>query len=333
VAGIALQRSRDGSAAATAAWCLAGALPLVGLVSLLARAQLDPGWENPGAHFALFLTVGGTPAVLAFAAGEAARRRGDARVLLLSLAFLATGGFMALHALGTRGVLVTTEYAGFKIAIPVGLLIASGFIAAAALVDLRAGLAGLVVRHRGALRGLVLAAMALWVLWTLARLPPLRQPSSEGSTHSALAVMAALGVAVYGAAAVRLWLAFRGRMTLLPASVVACCVLLAEALVGVASTGERSWHASWWSGTLSSSSPSRSSGSRRRASGGRSASAPCTWRPRGSGRSSSACSSVTSPASPRSPSAPRRRRWRGCSRRSTGRRRRPRGASAGRSSA
>jgi class 3 adenylate cyclase len=41
-------------------------------------------------------------------------------------------------------------------------------------------------------------------------------------------------------------MAFRGRLTLLPATVIGCCVLLAEAMVGVATTGERSWHASWW---------------------------------------------------------------------------------------
>jgi class 3 adenylate cyclase len=33
---------------------------------------------------------------------------------------------------------------------------------------------------------------------------------------------------------------------LLPASVIACFTLLAEAMIGVALTGERAWHASWW---------------------------------------------------------------------------------------
>jgi class 3 adenylate cyclase len=47
-------------------------------------------------------------------------------------------------------------------------------------------------------------------------------------------------------AALRYWVLFRERLTLLPASVIACFVLLAEAMVGVATTGERSWHASWW---------------------------------------------------------------------------------------
>jgi class 3 adenylate cyclase len=45
---------------------------------------------------------------------------------------------------------------------------------------------------------------------------------------------------------VRYLVVFRDRLTLLPASIVACFVLLAEAMIGVAVTGERAWHASWW---------------------------------------------------------------------------------------
>ena len=82
---------------------IAAALPLVGLVSLLLRSQLDPHFENYRAHFVVFGIVGAVAFVLGYAAGEAANRRGDARVLLLSLAFMATGGFMGLHALGTTG--------------------------------------------------------------------------------------------------------------------------------------------------------------------------------------------------------------------------------------
>src|SRR5262245_63642835 len=81
------------SALSVAAWVLAAALPLVGLVSLLLHKQLDPDWSNHRVHFTLFLAVGVALFVLAFAAGSAANRRGDARVLLISLAFLATGGF------------------------------------------------------------------------------------------------------------------------------------------------------------------------------------------------------------------------------------------------
>jgi hypothetical protein len=67
--------------------------------------------------------------VLGYAAGEAANRRGDARVLLLSLAFMTTGGFLWLHAIGTPDVLFSEEHAGFQIAIPVGLLASALFAA------------------------------------------------------------------------------------------------------------------------------------------------------------------------------------------------------------
>jgi adenylate cyclase len=228
------------------AWVLAALLPLAGLVSLLLREHLDPNWTNHRVHFCLFLAVGVGMFVLAYAAGDAANRRGDARVLLISLAFLATGGFLGLHALGTMGVLFTQEHAGFKVANPVGLVLASLFAVASAFVDLRPRFAPLAVRHRSALRRAVLGAMVVWFVWTLADLPPLTKPSSEGGTHSVLAGLATIGFVAYAIAAARYFFVYRGRLDLLPASVIACFVLLAEAMVGVALTGERAWHASWW---------------------------------------------------------------------------------------
>ena len=240
------QGRRARSALAVGAWALAAALPLVGLVSLLLREQLDPNWHNHRVHFTLFLAVGVGVSVLAYAAGDAANRRGDARVQLISLAFLATGGFLGLHALGTAGVLFTHEYAGFKVANPVGLVVAAIFALASAFVDLRPGFGPLVVRHRVALRRSVLAAMGVWFVWTVAELPPLHEPSSEGGSRSLLAVMAAVGAVVYAGAAARYGYVYRARIGLLQASVIACFVLLAEAMVGVALTGERAWHACWW---------------------------------------------------------------------------------------
>jgi adenylate cyclase len=237
---------RRRSALAVAAWMLAAALPLIGLVSLLLREQLDPNWTNHRVHFTVFLAVGVGVFALGYAAGGAANRRGDARVLLISLAFLATGGFLGLHALGTAGVLFAHEYAGFKVANPVGLVIAALFAFASGFVDLRPSFAPLVVRHRTALRRTVLAAMAVWFLWTVTELPPLHEPSSEGGSHSVLAAMAGIGSVVYAVAAARYWYVYRGRIGLLQASVIACFLLLAQAMIGVALTGERAWHASWW---------------------------------------------------------------------------------------
>jgi adenylate cyclase len=194
----------------------------------------------------LFGLVGSVAFALGFAAGEAANRRGDARVFLLSLAFMATGGFMGLHALGTPGILFSENYAGFKIAIPVGLLVSAVFAAASAFVDASPEFAPLVVRHRKVLRAGVLLVMGAWFVWTVANLPPLRGPNSEAATGSLLAAMAVVGTLVYAVSAARYWTIFRNRPNLLPAAVIACFVLLSEALIGVAVTGERKWHASWW---------------------------------------------------------------------------------------
>ena len=51
-------RWRSRGALVVAAWALAAVLPLVGLISLLLREQLDPNWSNPRVHFTVFLSVG-----------------------------------------------------------------------------------------------------------------------------------------------------------------------------------------------------------------------------------------------------------------------------------
>jgi adenylate cyclase len=225
---------------------VAAALPLVGLVSLLLRSQLDPHIENYRLHFVVFGIVGAVAFVLGYTAGEAANRRGDARVLLLSLAFMATGGFLWLHAVGTPEVLFSEEHAGFQIAIPVGLLVSALFAAGSAFVDLRPELAVALIRRRALLRLGIPVAMGLWFVWTVAMLPPFRGPNSEAATGELLTTIAIVGTVVYAVSAARYWSVFRQTHSLLPAAVVACFVLLSEAMIGVALTGERKWHASWW---------------------------------------------------------------------------------------
>jgi len=241
-----LRRAGPRSGTVRVAGILAVTLPLVGFVSLLLREQLDPQLHNHQAHFLIFGATGAVAFALGYAAGEAANRRGDARVLLLSLAFMATGGFMGLHAFGTAGVLFSESRAGFQIAIPVGLLVSAFFAAGSAFVDVRPDLGRWVMRHRGRLRAGVLIVMALWFAWTLANLPPLSGPNSEAATGVVLAAFAAVGTILYGVSAGRYWHMFRHNPTLLSASVIACFLLLAEAMIGVAVTGERKWHASWW---------------------------------------------------------------------------------------
>jgi adenylate cyclase len=225
---------------------VAATLPVVGLVSLLLRRQLDPHFENYRAHFVVFGIVGSVAFLLGYAAGEAANRRGDARVLLLSLAFMTTGGFMGLHAFGTTGILFDHEYAGFQVAIPVGLLVSAVFAAGSAFIDTRPNAAVWLIRRRALLRLAVLLSIAGWFVWTIAKLPLLSRPGSEAAKGSVFAALAIVGTIVYAVSAARYWRIFRHERNLLPLAVIGCFVLLSEALIGVALTGERKWHASWW---------------------------------------------------------------------------------------
>jgi class 3 adenylate cyclase len=88
--------------------------------------------------------------------------------------------------------------------------------------------------------------MGGWFFWTILDLPPLHGPDSEAARGSLLTVMALVATIVYAVSAARYWVIFRYDRKLLPAAVIACFLLLAEAMVGVAVTGERKWHASWW---------------------------------------------------------------------------------------
>jgi len=232
--------------AAVLAAVVLATLPLVGLGSLLLRSHLDPHFENYRLHFVVFGFVGAVAFTLGYAAGEAANRRQDARVLLLSLTFMATGGFLGLHALGTPEVLFSEEHPGFQVAIPVGLLVSAVFALGSAFVDLRPGVAPTLIRRRRLLRGSVIIAMGIWLGWTLLRVPPLRGPNDEAATDTLVAAIAVVGTLAYVVSTVRYWRLYRHRWNLLPAAVIACFALLAEAMIGVAVTGERKWHASWW---------------------------------------------------------------------------------------
>jgi class 3 adenylate cyclase len=225
---------------------VAAALPLVGLISLLERSQLDPHIESYRIHFVVFGLVGALAFTLGYAAGEAANRRGDARVLLLSLAFMTTGGFLGLHALGTAGVLFKSELSGFQIAIPVGLLLAALFAATSGFIGLRPELASTLIRRRRLLRLSIPLAMTVWFVWTVAQLPPLDGAGSEAARGILLTTMAGAGAAIYFVTAGRYWAVHLQHRTLLTGAVTACLLLLSEAMIGVAVTGERQWHASWW---------------------------------------------------------------------------------------
>ena len=70
------------------------AVPLAGLFLLLGVPDLDVAWEHQPSHFWLVLASALLSFLLGFLMAEAAARRGDARVLLVALAFLAASGFL-----------------------------------------------------------------------------------------------------------------------------------------------------------------------------------------------------------------------------------------------
>jgi hypothetical protein len=108
------------------------AVPLAGLVLLLAVPSVDVLWEQHPSHFLLVLAVALINVALALVTSEAAHQHADARLFLVSLALITSSGFLALHALATPDVLLDHPNSGFAIATPIGLLLASAFAAASA---------------------------------------------------------------------------------------------------------------------------------------------------------------------------------------------------------
>ena len=218
-------------------WPLLFALPLGGLVLLLLEPDLDVDWEHHPAHFWLVLSVSLVSVALGALTSEAATRRSDPRLFLVSLAFLASAGFLGLHALATPAVLLEGRNAGFVIATPVGLLIAAVFAAWSSLDRPK-------VRSTRLLRlGLALIVLT-WAAVSLAEVPPLDQALSEDETDRWLFGLAVPAVALYGIAAWRYWHLYRRRPSQVLAGVTAAWILLGEASIAVAFS--RNWHASWW---------------------------------------------------------------------------------------
>ena len=227
---------------AGAAVTLALVVPLAGLGLLLARPEIDVRWEHHPSHFWLVLLTAALSVGLALLTNEAASRRADARIVLVSLAFLVSAGFLGLHALATPGVLLPDANAGFALATPVGLGLAS--ILAAASTSRAAGpQAGWLLQHRQALRAVTLLLLAGWAAISLLRLPPLDGPPIE-ATNAIGSVAAIVTVALYGYAAWRYVDIARRRRSAFALAIAAAFVLLAEAMLAVAFS--RNWHLSWW---------------------------------------------------------------------------------------
>jgi adenylate cyclase len=224
-------------------WAIALLVPMAGYVLLIDRPHLDVGWENHKAHFWLVFGVAAVSAALGFVMSEAARRRRDARVFLVSLAFLSSAGFLGLHALATPGVVLSGKNSGFVLATPVGLAVAAAFAVCSSL-DLSPERNLAVMRLERPLRVGVVVLLAAWAAVSLASVPPLDQPLPPSEADGWLRGAALIGVPLYAVAAWRYLALYRRRPMFLIVAVTAAFALLAEALVAVAFA--RNWHATWW---------------------------------------------------------------------------------------
>ncbi len=223
-------------------WLAVVAAPLVLLAVLLARPRVDISWENQQAHFWLVLGAAVVATALGWAISTAARRRRDARLFLISLAFIASSGFLGLHALATPTVLLGPN-AGFELATPFGLVVA-GVFAAASAIELRPERARSVVRHAQLLLAGLFALMAAWAVVSLAELPPLDGPLESEELDGWQLVLAAVGLGLYGVAALGFVRLYRRRRERFVFAFTLAFAFLAEAMVVIAWASN--WQLSWW---------------------------------------------------------------------------------------
>jgi class 3 adenylate cyclase len=224
-------------------WALHLALPMLGLWLLIAQPQFDIHWQHESAHFWLIAGFAAMNSVLGAFMSEAARRRADARLFLVALAFLSSAGFLLLHALATPTVLIPNRNTGFVIATPVGLFVAAVYGAASSL-EFSPQRASLIMRWQIFLRGGLVLLMLIWAAVSLLNLPPLNAPIAAETAYGELAALAVAGVVIYSIAALRYYLIYRRRPSVILIAVITAFALLAESMVAIVVA--RNWNASWW---------------------------------------------------------------------------------------
>jgi class 3 adenylate cyclase len=227
---------------ARSAWIVAVALPAAAFAVLLVRPQADRVWESHPAHFWTVFTAAAASVAVGWAVSSAGRRRRDARLFLISLACLASAGFLGLHALSTPGVLLGKN-AGFELATPVGLVIASG-LAALSAVEFGPLGSGRILRGAPLILAGLAAVLAVWCIVSLASLPPLDAPLATEQLDGWQLALAGVGLAFYAAAALGYLRLYRRRHARFVIAVTVAFALLAEAMIVIA--WARNWHASWW---------------------------------------------------------------------------------------
>jgi adenylate cyclase len=225
-----------------AGWPIVIPLPLILLALLLLRPEIDARWESHPAHFWLVLGASLVAVALGYSVSSVSRSRRDARLFLVSLAFIASAGFLGLHALATPGVLVGPT-AGFELATPVGLLLGGAFVAASAL-DLKPATAARLIELSVPLLGVLLAAILVWGVASVAEAPPLNDPLQDEELNGWQTALGGIGIILYAAGAFGYLRLFRRRRARFAFAFTFAFALLAEAMVVIAFAAN--WQISWW---------------------------------------------------------------------------------------
>ncbi|MGH3650952.1 MAG: adenylate/guanylate cyclase domain-containing protein, partial [Acidimicrobiia bacterium] len=233
---------RSGSGVRAAVWLGHMALPLLALWLLLAQPDVDVRWQHRPSHFWLVMAVAAVNVVLSFQVLRAARRREDARLLLVGYAFMLAAGFLFLHALATPGVILADSNGGFEIATPVGLALASVFFAVAA-IDFSAGTSRRIVEKTPLTRWALIGLMVAWGVVSIAGLAPLAAPLAERAVGP-LRWAAVASIALYLLAAVRFLRSHRRKPSVMLIALITAATLLAEAMATI--IWARTWQLSWW---------------------------------------------------------------------------------------
>ena len=239
--GIISQR-RAGRGVRAGVWLGHMALPLFALWLLLAQPDVDIRWQHRPSHFWLVMAVAAVNVALSFQVLRAARRREDARLLLVGYAFMLAAGFLLLHALATPGVILADSNGGFEIATPVGLALASVFFAVAA-IDFSAEASRRIVVKTSLTRWALIGVMIVWGVVSIAGLPPLADPLAEGAIGP-LRWAAVASIVLYLLAAVRFFRSHRRKPSVMLVALITAATLLAEAMATI--IWARTWQLSWW---------------------------------------------------------------------------------------